>query len=129
MARVKMAKQMQGAHFTGPWTPYATNISVTHPFVHDQKSSYAQGMSGMCCVQHSHRLICAGATLLDLPEEILQTIAKHFDADEWARGPSMTCPRLYKMPLTRLALRQVGSAPFLADPAATRAANAITDHP
>ena len=47
----------------------------------------------------------AGTGLLDLPVEILQGIARHFEADEWAKGPSRTCQSLRAMHLPRLALR------------------------
>ena len=58
--------------------------------------------------------MCAGAVLLDLPTEVLQSIASKFDADKWAKGPSITCQRLYQMPLTRLDLCMEGPAPFSA---------------
>ena len=40
----------------------------------------------------------------------MQSIAEHFDAHEWARGPSQSCRRLNKLPLTRLAIQEVGPA-------------------
>ena len=41
--------------------------------------------------------------------DLLQSIATHFNAAEWARGPSMTCHRLNGMPLTRLVIHNVGA--------------------
>ena len=64
------------------------------------------GMAGICIVHHVQQPTCAGAGLLDLPEDLLQAVASHFNAAEWARGPSRTCHHLHQMPLTRLAMPQ-----------------------
>ena len=42
--------------------------------------------------------------MLDLPEEILHSIAVHIEADEEARGPSQACRRLHKMHLPCITL-------------------------
>ena len=49
-------------------------------------------------------LLYAGTGLLNLPAEILQGIARHFEAAEWARGPSRNCHFLCAMYLPRLVL-------------------------
>ena len=67
-----------------------------------------------CSEYNAQVAMCAGAALLDLPTEILQAIADHFDAAEWATGPAIACQRLYKMPLTRLSVDMVGLAPLSA---------------
>ena len=36
---------------------------------------------------------------MDLSEDILQLISVHLKADEWARGASQACRRLYRMHL------------------------------
>ncbi len=57
----------------------------------------------------AQRLKCAGAGLLDLPKEILQSVARHLDAVQWAKGPSRTCHQLCQLPLTRIVMpQQVG---------------------
>ena len=46
----------------------------------------------------------AGAGLTDLPQELLQSIASHLNAVEWAEGPSMACHQLHQLLLTRLVM-------------------------
>ena len=43
--------------------------------------------------------------LLDLPEEILQCIAKGFTLSEWAKGPALACRLFNRMKLPRVDLR------------------------
>ena len=43
-------------------------------------------------------------SLLDLPEELLQLVSKHFEADEWAQGPAQACRLLNRMHLPRIEL-------------------------
>ena len=44
----------------------------------------------------------AGPGLLDLPDEILQHVAFHFTAGQWAQGPCQANRRLLKLTLPRL---------------------------
>ncbi len=46
----------------------------------------------------------AGLSLLQLPVAMLQQVSKHFQAQEWAQGPSQTCSLLNHMQLPRIIL-------------------------
>lgn len=39
----------------------------------------------------------AGPRLLDLPEDLLQSVSIRFTAVEWAKGPSQACHKLNKL--------------------------------
>ena len=62
---------------------------------------------------HYHRMAasiftfiyCCRCLSAQPPEDILQSISKHFRAYEWARGPGQACRLLNQMHLPRMALQ------------------------
>ncbi len=82
---------------------------VGHAEAWSATGSILQGQQTHCLGHHHAALqpaICnlQGVDLLNLPEEILQNVARYFTLAEWIQGPAQACCLLYWLKLTRVDL-------------------------